>query len=187
MYFIYRILQNRWQYFYKSQVLRGFSPGASDQPIPNEDQPQNAHELLAILNAYGQSLVQIIDPHITQTVLASLQGLHERWKLFNRQFFRTNLLPLFIDALLKLLVSPNGVDQDQLINVVYNMSQTNDTVLHTAFVGLGYDHESKFIHDICLAKVFIQSSLELAMIQFHYQNINNAIYLNRTSRRFPQK
>lgn len=149
-----RVLQNRWQYFYKSQVLRGFSPGASDQPIPIEDQPEHAHQLLAILNAYGQALVQIIDPHITQKVLASLQGLHERWKLFNRQFFKTNLLALFLDTLLKLLVSPNGVlHQDQLINVLFNMSQVDEDVLKNVFVGLGYDHESKFIHDICLAKV----------------------------------
>lgn len=135
-------------------MLRGFSPGASDQPIPVEDQPEHAHELLAILNAYGHALVQIIDPHITQKVLASLQCLHERWKLFDRQFFKTNLLALFLDTLIKLLISPNGVlHQDQLINVLFNMSQVDVTVLKTVFVGQGYDHESKFIHDICSAKV----------------------------------
>lgn len=149
-----RILQNRWQYFYKSQVLRGFSPGASDQPIPVEDQPDHAHQLLAILNAYGQALVQIIDPHITQKVLASLQCLHERWKLFGRDFFKTNLLELFLNTLLKLLISPNGIlHQDQLINVLFNMSQVDVYVLGNAFVGLGYEPKSKFIHDICSAKV----------------------------------
>lgn len=149
-----RILQNRWQFFYKSQVLRGFSPGASDQPIPAEDQPEHAHQLLAIMNAYGQALVQIIDPHITQTVLTSLQSLHERWKLFERQFFKTNLLTLFLDTLLKLLVSPNGVlHHDQLINVLFNMSQCDENALENTLVGLGYDHRSKFIQDICSAKV----------------------------------
>lgn len=58
------------------------------------------------------------------------------------------------------MVSPNGVlHQDQLINVLFNMSQVDGDVLKNVFVGLGYDHESKFIHDICLAKVsFIEKS-----------------------------
>lgn len=148
-------MQHRWQYFYKSQVLRGFSPGASDQPIPIEDQPDHAHHLLAILNTYGQALVQIIDPHITQTVLASLQCLHERWKLFGRQFFKTNLLASFLETLLKLLISPNGVlHQEQLINVLFNMGQVDGTSLESTFVALGYVPGSKFIHDICSVKVF---------------------------------
>lgn len=147
---LFRILQNRWQYFYKSQVLRGFSPGASDQPIPIEDQPEHVHELLAILNGYGQALFHIIDPHITQTVLTSLQCLHERWKLFNRQFFRENLLASFLNTLLTLLISTNGVlHQDQLINVLFNMSQTNETVLKLEFETRGYERGQ----DICSAKV----------------------------------
>ncbi|XP_031625440.1 exportin-6-A [Contarinia nasturtii] len=157
------ILTSRWQYFYKSQVLRGFSPGASDQPIPIEDQPEHAHELLAIMNSYGQALVQIIDPHITQTVLTSLQCLHGRWKLFNRQFFKTNLLGSFLETLLGLLISPNGIlHQDQLISVLFNMSHANETALQTAFVTLGYAHDSKFIHDICSAKDFPTFSAKTA-------------------------
>lgn len=152
----HRILQHRWQYFYKSQVLRGFSPGASDQPIPIEDQPDHAQHLLSILNLYGHALDQIIDPHITQTVLASLQCLHERWKLFNRQFFKTNLLALFLQTLLKLLISPNGVlHHEQLINVLFNMGQADEQTLETTFVALGYVPGSKFIHDICSAKVIV--------------------------------
>lgn len=134
--------------------MRGFSPGASDQPIPVEDQPDHAHQLLAIMNAYGQAVHDIIDPHITQNVLASLQCLHERWKLFDRQFFKTNLLALFIDTLLNLLISPNGVlYHDQLINVLFNMNQANRAVLESKFVALGYEHNTKFIFDICQATV----------------------------------
>lgn len=148
------ILQNRWQYFYKSQVLRGFSPGASDQPIPIEDQPDHAHQLLAILTAYGQALYQIIDPHITSRVLTSLLSLHERWKLFDRQFFKTNLLTSFLETLLTVLVSPNGVlHYDQLINVLFSMSQADTKALESAFVARGYVHGSEFINEICLAKV----------------------------------
>lgn len=135
-------------------MLRGFSPGASDQPMPIEDQPEHAHQLLAIMNAYGHALEQIIDPHIKQTVLASLQSLHERWKLFERQFFKTNLLALFLEALFKLLISPQGLlHHDQLINVLFNMSQSDDKALENTLVGLGYDPGLKFIQEICSAKV----------------------------------
>lgn len=154
-YLYFRILQNRWQYFYKSQVLRGFSPGASDQPIPVEDQqPDHAHQFLAIMNAYGQAVQDIIDPHITQNVLASLQCLNERWKLFERGIFQTNLLPLFIDTLVNLLISPNGVlYHDQLINVLFNMNQVDGTKLESKIVSLGYEPGSEFIYNICNAKV----------------------------------
>lgn len=135
-------------------MLRGFSPGASDQPIPIENQPEHAHELFAIMNAYGQALEHIIDPHITQTILTSLQCLHERWKLFDRDLFKSNLLASFLNTLLKLLVSSNGVlHQEQLITVLFNMSQTNLNEFKSAFVARGYVPESEFIHDICLAKV----------------------------------
>lgn len=142
--------------------MRGFSPGASDQPIPIEDQPEHAHQLLAIMNAYGQALVQVIDPHITSRVLTSLQCLHERWKLFDRQFFKTNLLASFLETLLKLLVSPNGVlHHDQLISVLFSMSQANTVALETAFVSLGYVPGTGFIREICSAKVIYLSHITI--------------------------
>lgn len=151
---IFRILQNRWQYFYKSQVLRGFSPGASDQQIPLEDQPEHAHHLMAILNTYGQALVHTIDPHITQTILTSLQSLHERWKLFDRQFFKANLLASFLGTLLNLLVSPDGIlHHDQIINVLFHMGQVDGNTLESTFLAFQYVSGAKSIQEICLAKV----------------------------------
>lgn len=151
----FRILQNRWQYFYKSQVLRGFSPGASDQPIPLEDQPEHAHHLLAILTTYGQALVRTIDPHITQTILTSMQCLHERWKLFDRQFFKTNLLASFLSTLLNLLISPDGhLHHDQIIQVLFHMAQVDGNTLKSTFSSHQCVSGEKIIHEICLAKVY---------------------------------
>lgn len=148
-------MQNRWQYFYKSQVLRGFSPGASDQPIPYEDNPEHCHDLMAILNIYGQALVHTIDPHITQTILTSLQCLQERWKLFERQFFKTNLLASFLGTLLHLLVLPNGIlHHDQIISVLFHMAQVDGNMLKSTFSAIQCVSGEKLIHDICLAKVF---------------------------------
>lgn len=135
-------------------MLRGFSPGASDHPAPMEDQPEHAHQLLDILNAYGQALHSIIDPHITSRVLSSLQCLHERWKLFNRPFFKENLLALFVGTMLNLLVSPNGaLHHDQLINVLFSMSQAKADTLESAFTASGYTPGTEFVRVICSAKV----------------------------------
>lgn len=149
------ILHNRWQYFYKSQVLRGFSPGASDQTLPaDEDRPEHSEQLLAILTAYGQALERTIDPHITRTVLMSLHSLHERWKLFHREFFKTNLLSSFLWTILNLLLSSNGVlHHDQLINVLFHMSQANVDELYNSLIRLGYMPHTKNIDEIYLAKV----------------------------------
>lgn len=151
----FRILHNRWQYFYKSQVLRGFSPGASELSLPaEEDNPEHSDQLLAILTAYGQALVTAIDPHITSKMLTSLQSLHERWKLFDRDFFKTNLQSSFLFALINALLAPDGIlHQEQFINVLFAMSQTNIAVLHSTFVSIGYVPESKIVEEICLAKV----------------------------------
>lgn len=153
----YSILHNRWQYFYKSQVSRGFSPGASDQLPIDDAQPEHVEQLLAILTAYGRALDHIIDPHITQTVLKSLQSLHERWKLFDREFFKANLLELYLYTLFKVLLSHNGILYfDQLIAVLFNMGQSNVAVLHATFVSFGYSHDAKNVEEICLAKVIFQ-------------------------------
>lgn len=136
-------------------MLRGFSPGASEHPLPlEEDNPEHADQLLAILTAYGQSLVTAIDPHITSKMLSSLQSLHDRWKLFDRDFFKANLQQSFLFALINTLLAPDGIlHQELLINVLFAMSQSNIAVLHSTFVSVGYDPESKIVEEICLAKV----------------------------------
>lgn len=153
---IYRsILHHRWQYFYKSQVLRGFSPGASDLTMPTEeDLPQHSEQLQTILNAYGQALVTVIDPHITRILLTSLQSLNDRWKLFSREFFKVNLLASFLHALISGVIAPEGIlHQDLLISVIYQMGRANVTALHSSFVSVGYSADAKIVEEICLATV----------------------------------
>lgn len=153
------ILQNRWQYFYKSQVLRGFSPCASDQPISSEEeQPQRIKELEAILTAYGHCLQQAINPQITNIILTSLHTLHERWKLYDREFFKTSLLFAFVDALLKLVISSTGIlHYDQSISILFSMKESCPQVLHTMLASyyerMGHNTPPKVVDEINLAKV----------------------------------
>lgn len=132
--------------------MRGFSPGASDQLAIDETQPEHFEQFSAILTAYGQALEQHIDPQITQTVLKSLQHLHERFKLFDRRFFKANLLESYLHTLLKVLLSHNGVlYYDQLISVLYHMGRSDVNALHSTFVAIGFSYDAKNIGEICLA------------------------------------
>lgn len=154
LFVVCRILQNRWQYFYKSQVSRGFSPAGSDQQAVDDIQPEHCDQLSAILSAYGQAIIHHIDPSITRTVLESLQRVHERYKLFNRGFFKAELLEKYLVTLLNLLLSHNGVlYYDHLINILFHMGQADMNALHSTFVSVGFAYDAKNIEEICMAKV----------------------------------
>lgn len=135
-------------------MLRGFSPGASELSLPaEEDKPENSDQLCRILQAYGNALVRVINPHITRMLLISLQSMNDRFKLFQREFFKKNFQSSFIVELIKALHSPNGIlHQENLIGVLFGMGQSDVNTLHTCFVSLGYMPESKMVEDICLAK-----------------------------------
>lgn len=156
-----RILHHRWQYFYKSQVLRGFSPGFCDSQASGgmatgsvDDGPQHAEQLLAILTAYGHAIVAGNDPHITRILLTSLQSLNERFKLFGRPIFKDNLLSSFHVALINALISPEGaLHIDLLLGVLFTMGQVNPSQLHASFMTLGYSSDSKMVESVCLAVV----------------------------------
>lgn len=134
--------------------MRGFSPGASELSLPaEEDKPENSDQLSAILQAYGYALVNIINPHITRTLLISLQSMNDRFKLFHREFFKENFQTSFIVELIKALLSSAGIlHQELLIGVLFGMAQSNVNALHSSFVGFGYTPESKILGEICMAK-----------------------------------
>lgn len=148
------ILHYRWQYFYKSHVLRGFSPGASDTGPAADDSPLHSEQFLAILTTYGRALVNGNDPHLTRTVLMSLQSLNEKWKLYNREFFKMHLLSSFHCALINALMSPEGaLHYDFLMAVLFSMGRVDIAILHKSFVDIGYSADSTAIEDVCLAVV----------------------------------
>lgn len=58
----------------------GHSPGCSDSN-PAPDSPQKPAELLAVLQVFGQSLLQP-DINTFRTSLAALENLNTKWKLY---------------------------------------------------------------------------------------------------------
>lgn len=147
------ILLHRWQYFYKSTVLKQFSPTAAGDIHP---QPQSTLEhpekFAAIMNAYGQAIVCPNDPHITRATLQSLQSLNERWKLYQREFFRENLLQSFEAAIIKALVAPEGILHYELfLAVLHSMGEVDMKKLHETFTGIGFPPDSHQVEEVCLA------------------------------------
>ncbi|XP_055587091.1 exportin-6-A isoform X2 [Uranotaenia lowii] len=147
------ILLHRWQYFYKSNVLKQFSPNASGnlQQSP-QSSLEHAEQFSAIMNAYGQAIVCGNDPHITRATLQSLQMLNERWKLYQRDFFRQNLLQSFEAAIIKALAAPEGIlHYETFIAVLFSMGEVEMKRLHETFVGIGFPADSKQVEEVCLS------------------------------------
>ncbi|CAH1116071.1 unnamed protein product [Phaedon cochleariae] len=130
---LYRILLHRWQYFYVSQVRLGYSPGCSDSEI-GPDHPQKPEQLLAILQVFGQALLQQ-DMNIFRLSLVALEDLNGKWKLYHKAIFRNNLLSEFLTVLIKCLLdkSQSSLSEDIQV-VVYNMAAVNFDEFFSAFL-----------------------------------------------------
>lgn len=64
----------------------GHSPGCSDlNPAP--DNPQQPEQLLAVLQVFGQSLLQP-DINTFRTSLAAIEDLNSKWKLYHKVIFQ---------------------------------------------------------------------------------------------------
>lgn len=112
------ILQNHWNYFQKNL---------------SNAQRNSQEDLMKIFTAYGQFLCNgsPIDPNIGRVILSSLESLNQKWHLYDKTFFKNSLLKSFMCTLLRLIVSLDGIlFYDQIITILYNMSEKNKTVLH---------------------------------------------------------
>lgn len=87
---------HRWQYFYNTSILRTL--GHADE----EESVEHKEELVAILEAFGQALLQP-DVNIFRQSLQSLEQLNIRWRLYQRAVFKVHLLERFLMALFTVL------------------------------------------------------------------------------------
>lgn len=60
----------------------GYSPGCSDSD-PGVEHPQKPEQLLAVLQVFGQALLQQ-DLNIFRISLAALEDLNSKWKLYHK-------------------------------------------------------------------------------------------------------
>lgn len=121
---LYSILLHRWQYFYVSQVRLGYSPGCSDSD-PGVERPQKPEQLLAVLQVFGQALLQQ-DMNSFRISLAALEDLNSKWKLYHKMLFRCHLLSEFLTVLLNCLLDKSQSSLSEDIQMaVYNMAAVN--------------------------------------------------------------
>lgn len=164
------ILQNRWQYFYKSQVLRGFSPGAGDEAsaAASDITPAHSEQFSSILTAYGHALTAFNHPEMMRAVLESLQSIDEKYKLFHSHFFIVNFSTAFQCAILRCLAAPEGsLNFDLLLGVLFKMSQQGQ-VLERVLRELDASMNRKTIEAICTATVSCPRCHSLIIIKISY-------------------
>nr|XP_031828548.1 exportin-6-B isoform X2 [Nomia melanderi] len=113
------ILMHRWQYFYNTSVLRTL--GHTDE----EESVEHKEELVAILEAFGQALLQP-DVNIFRQSLQSLEQLNVRWRLYQRAIFKVHLLERFIMALFTVLFQQShNLLADEIATAIHSLASVN--------------------------------------------------------------
>lgn len=114
------ILIHRWQYFYNSSILRTFGHQEGGEIIEHKE------ELVAILEAFGQALLQS-DVNIFRQSLQCLEQLNSRWRLYQRSVFKNHLLERFLMALFTVLFHrSHNLLADEIANAIHSLA-TVDT------------------------------------------------------------
>ncbi|XP_063222177.1 exportin-6-B-like isoform X3 [Bacillus rossius redtenbacheri] len=123
---LHAVLVFRWQHFYRSSVL--------EQPGPGADSPQHRDQLLAILQAYGRSLLQP-DINVFAHNLRSLEQVNAKWRLYHKPLFKEELLSQFLSVLLHaLLDKSHALLGDDIAVAIHNMATVDFAAFHGAFV-----------------------------------------------------
>lgn len=151
------VLQERWQYFFKSQVMRGFSPGASDDlTIQTYEEPSHPEHFQFILNAYIQGLSVHSNLELTRMILTSLQAIDEKHKLFGTLYFQRHFLNSFQYALIQCLGAAEGIiNFDLCVAVLYRVSITDMSLLENIF------------HELCKSLRGEQKCFTMAKVRKH--------------------
>lgn len=118
----------------------------TDTTGPLANAPAHFEHFAAIFTAYGRVLVGGNDPHVAKLILASLDSLNDRYKLFTRTFFVNNFISSFQCAVISALMAPGGgvlhTEMDNLLNILYAMSNDeNRWKLAHSFESLGFQTE----------------------------------------------
>uniref|UniRef100_A0A182SQ27 Importin N-terminal domain-containing protein n=1 Tax=Anopheles maculatus TaxID=74869 RepID=A0A182SQ27_9DIPT len=137
---LHDLLHHRWQYFVET------SPQARVEPEARAIVQPEA--FLAIMNAYGYALLHNSDyPTVVGTVLASLEMLNRRRRLFRLPLFIDQLLDNFLKSLLKLAMSHVGtMHLEQIGDVLYEMSYADQTRLKMIICDMGMTHDLTTYH-----------------------------------------
>ncbi|KAH0561394.1 hypothetical protein KQX54_016533 [Cotesia glomerata] len=122
------ILLHRWQYFYNVSVVRAFGHAEREEIVENKE------ELVAILEIFGQALLQL-DVNIFRQSLQSLEQLNTRWRLYQREVFKNHLLERFLMALFTVLIQKShNLLADEIAIAIHNLASVNITWFFNNFL-----------------------------------------------------
>lgn len=137
---LHDLLHYRWQYFVDTRPLARLEPETR-----NIVQPE---AFLAIMNAYGYALLSNSGyPTVVDTVLTSLDMLHNRRNLYRLPLFTDQLLDDFMKSLLKLAISHVGIIHlEKIVTVLYGMADVDPIRLKVIVCDLGMTHDLNIFH-----------------------------------------
>ncbi|XP_012256638.2 exportin-6 [Athalia rosae] len=125
---LHSILMHHWQYFYNSSVLQTFGTAEREEPVEHRE------ELVAILEAFGQALLQP-DVNIFRQSLQSLEQLNSRCRLYQRSIFKSNLLERFLAALFTVLFQrSHDLLADEIASAVYSLALVDTNWFFSEFL-----------------------------------------------------
>lgn len=178
-------MKHKWQYFYKSRIQPTVDSPSSTINTGNNsnaysfNSSDNLHpqHFLSIMNAYGHALVSDRDPNIVRNVLISLQHINERWRLYQRAYFREHLLSSFQAATLNVLFSGEGSGSlhfDLLAEVLFNLAQVDNAKMRSNLIQAvtNLPINMKCVDEICSISV-----IELIFYKYFRKNHNNLFFL----------
>ncbi|XP_044759917.1 exportin-6 [Coccinella septempunctata] len=128
---LYSLLAHRWQYFHQSQVRAGFSPCVEGGVAGG---PQKPHELITILEIFGQALLQE-DINISKFSIGALEDLDQKWNLYMKDIFREHLLVKFLNVLVGALLNKaySLLSEDVQI-AIFHMADCNHQIFFDTFL-----------------------------------------------------
>ena len=126
---LYSTLLHNWNFFFKSN-LKAFHNNNRDVG----DVMEHKEVFLSVMKAFGHSFLQPDIAVFSQNV-ASLEQLNQKWRLYSKSVFKTELLADFLSVFLRALIAKShNLLKEEIGAAVYNMSSTDFPVFFGKFI-----------------------------------------------------
>jgi hypothetical protein len=145
--FYYELLNNNFKYFFGSKAVTSLNGPLVD----------HEGEFVKIMESYGRSFLSSkTDIQVYRKNLNSLLVLHQKFGLFEKDYFRRNLLKEFLTLFLRTFVcKSHELFHDELINIIYLLASIDMNSFHTCFL-------PEFVTNILTNNTTANNSLQLA-------------------------
>ncbi|GAB1610031.1 exportin-6-like isoform X1, partial [Argonauta hians] len=195
---LFELLVNNWRYFFNTSLASTItalhnsssntnsSNNGSNNSNSSSDLVQNGEQFVAIMQAFGQSFLQL-DIALFRQNLEALEALNTKWKLYHKKVFRDSLLCEFLTVLLQVLLQKShDLLQEEIAISVYNMASVDFDVFYSHFLpnfltscdGLVADQRSVLGHNFKMDKdmpSFTQSVNRFINDLRYYRLINTSL------------